>query len=241
MGLVRSIKKRIVRAYERATAQFYVPGPSCQIAGLSSIYETAFGKRRDGVFVEVGAFDGEANSNTAFLADIGWRGLYIEPVPEFAAACRARHAANNVEVINVAAGATAGRVEFQIARALTTSVAAVASAQRELDWAQGSLTDRRIEAPVLALEQLVSAAGIPAGFEILVVDVEGAETAVFDGFDIAKWRPQMMIVELADDHPDFGRIEEIAAPAAVLRRRLGESGYKTIYRDAINTVFVRMA
>ena len=46
-----------------------------------------------GTFVEIGAYDGESFSNTSFLADLGWNGLYVEPVPKFAALCRARHRA----------------------------------------------------------------------------------------------------------------------------------------------------
>src|SRR5258706_14970608 len=52
----------------------------CQIPILEGLYEQLFGQRADGCFVEVGAFDGETYGNTAGLADLGWTGLYIEPV-----------------------------------------------------------------------------------------------------------------------------------------------------------------
>ena len=57
----------------------------------------------------MGAFDGESYSNTSCLADLGWRGLYIEPVPTFAAGCRERHKQNlGIRVIEVAVSDTDG-------------------------------------------------------------------------------------------------------------------------------------
>lgn len=239
MGLWRSLQKRLRRS-PPPDGYFYRSGPSCQIDQIGSIYERHFGRRRDGTFVEVGAFDGEANSNTSFLADLGWRGLYVEPVPEFAEACARRHAANpGVRVVNAAAGREPGQIEIRIGRALSTSVAEVADAYRDLDWAQGSLTDRRITAEVRRLDDVLHQAGMAPGFELLVVDVEGAETAVFDGFDLADWRPGMLIVELADNHPDFVNLPTIAGPAARLRVRLRQAGYCEVHRDVINTVLVR--
>jgi len=61
---------------------------SCQIPNLKKIYREIFGDCAFGTFVEVGAFDGESFSNTSGLADFGWRGLYIEPISEFAIQCK---------------------------------------------------------------------------------------------------------------------------------------------------------
>lgn len=61
----------------------YRPPINCQIPHCAAIFEELFGLKRDGFFVEAGAYDGESFSNTSFLADIGWRGVYVEPVVEF--------------------------------------------------------------------------------------------------------------------------------------------------------------
>jgi hypothetical protein len=70
---------------------------------LNRIYQEAFGFRSHGSFVEVGASDGESYSNTCGLADIGWEGIYVEPVKELAKKCRLRHRKNDVSVYNCAA------------------------------------------------------------------------------------------------------------------------------------------
>ena len=49
----------------------------CQIPNLADIYLENFGYKRDGYFVEVGAYDGVSWSNTFGLAAIGWGGRYL--------------------------------------------------------------------------------------------------------------------------------------------------------------------
>ena len=68
---------------------------SCQLPLLLHFYKRYL--PQTGTFVEVGAFDGEAFSNTSCLADAGWTGNYIEPIPDYASKCAARHANNRVK------------------------------------------------------------------------------------------------------------------------------------------------
>jgi hypothetical protein len=75
----------------------YPVANTCQIPffkSVSDIYTFVFGYRTAGLFVEVGAYDGESFSNTSCLADVGWAGHYVEPIPKYAAVCAARHAGN---------------------------------------------------------------------------------------------------------------------------------------------------
>src|SRR5258708_30218490 len=61
------------------------------------VYETFFRDRRDGVFVDVGAYDGETFSNSLFFEEtLSWRGLCIEPLPDAFARLAARRAATCV-------------------------------------------------------------------------------------------------------------------------------------------------
>jgi FkbM family methyltransferase len=191
-----------------------------------------------GVFVEVGAYDGQFVSNTCFLADLGWRGVYVEPIPEFAAACATRHQRNpNVAVVNAAIGNEAGSTELHLAGVLSTKNDNFYSAYRNISWANRFLTDRKVTAPVMTLNRLLADCEIPSGFELLVVDVEGGEPDVFAGFDLAWWKPKMLIVELEDQHPDFVEVESIREPIAQLRRDILGAGYTEVYVDAINTIF----
>ena len=44
------------------------------------VYENFFHNRENGVFVDIGAADGEFNSNTLFFERKGWKGVCVEPV-----------------------------------------------------------------------------------------------------------------------------------------------------------------
>jgi FkbM family methyltransferase len=238
---VKALVKRVTRYLPAATlppGSFYRPSADCQVRGLDAIYNAAFGGLKRGTFVEIGAYDGQFASNTSFLADLGWRGVYVEPIPEFAAACAKRHRGNpGVTIVNAAVGRAAGSAELYVAGTLTTTNNSLFSAYRNIPWAKGVLSDRKVTAPVMTLDQLLENYRIPNCFELLVVDVEGAEPDVFAGFDLARWNPEMLIVELGDYHPDFVGIEGIQKPAAELRKRVLQAGYTEVYVDSINTVF----
>lgn len=111
----------------RATKRYPVAS-TCQIPFFKSLPELltfVFGYKTDGVFVEVGAYDGESFSNTSGLADIGWTGHYLEPIPAYAAACAARHAGN--PRVTVHAGVCIGEkdgepVELSTAGPFSTAV-----------------------------------------------------------------------------------------------------------------------
>lgn len=214
---------------------FYRPPESCQIPGLAGIYAAAFGERRTGTFVEVGAYDGETYSNTSFLADLGWHGLYLEPVPEHAVACLARHAGNPATtVLEVAAGATDGEAVLHLAGPLTTPDARVAALYGSLHWAKPSITGRTLTVPQRCLDTVLEEERFPHCFDLLVVDVEGGEAAVFAGFPLETWLPRLVIVELHEGNPDYA---EFKTETQLIKSGILRAGYREIWRDTVNSIF----
>jgi|HubBroStandDraft_1064217.scaffolds.fasta_scaffold308236_1 FkbM family methyltransferase len=215
---------------------FYPAVPTCQIPTLPHLFERFFGKRTTGVFVEIGAFDGLTYSNTWALAERGWEGLLAEPLPELAAKCRNNHRNHSqVHIIETAVGAFRGVASLILAGELTTANHAQATEYKTTEWARPLITDASIEVPMTTLNSLLDERKVPVGFDLLVVDVEGYEGAVFEGFDLARWLPKMLIVELSDTHPD---LSVTACDDAWLSTRIQAAGYRIVYKDAINTVFV---
>ena len=215
---------------------FYKPPRSCQIPNLGFLYELVFGQIADGFFVEVGAYDGETFSNSSFLADLGWRGVLIEPVPQFVDACRERHRGNSVLVVERAVGSASGHVTLQVAGGLSSTNAEQIQEYSQLDWASSLVRGgTTITVQMSTLDEVLFEAGAPVGLDLLVVDVEGGESAVFEGFDLDRWRPKMMIVELSDAHPD---LTTTRASDARLCQSIVESGYRILYKDMVNTIFV---
>ena len=216
---------------------FYAMPESCQIPGLGSLYETFFGQRTSGFFVEVGAFDGYSASNTFGLAERGWSGILVEPVPEYARRCRELYQdREDILVMNIAIGSTAGELRLEVAGMLTTANAGLAEDQAATE--SGRRTFRRsyiITVQMKTLDEVLYDKGVAPGLDLLVVDVEGFETEVFAGFDVNKWKPRMLIVELSETHPGLPAIRQ---QSAQLYSGLLAQGYVPVYKDAVNTVFV---
>jgi len=74
------------------------PPPYYSQCGQDQLIDELLGHKRNGVFVDVGAADGETNSNTLFFeASRDWHGILIEPHPAAAKACHARRSSPVVE------------------------------------------------------------------------------------------------------------------------------------------------
>jgi FkbM family methyltransferase len=210
---------------------------SCQVPLLLHFYEKYL--EQTGTFVEVGAYDGESFSNTSCLADAGWTGYYIEPIPDFFKKCASRHSKNNVRVFNYGISDRDEFIELNIAGPITTASNETLSVYKELAWSKGMLSTAKLSIQAITLDSFLRSNDIKKGFELLVVDVEGFEENVFNGFDLGHWSPKMMIVELNDYHPDFNNLHKLQMSSKTVRERIIASAYKQVYADAINSIFVR--
>lgn len=220
----------------------YTVDAECQVENLPEIYKRVFGLRRTGYFVEVGAMDGQDHSNTCGLADIGWSGLYIEATADYAQKCAARHAKNNVRVLRRAISDHTGVLRLHRANALTTADALTEDAYAAMEWSRGSLHHEYEDVPCTTLDQTLAEFKTPPGFDVLIIDVEGHEQQVLDGFSINVWRPTMIIIEIQDEHPEFLALpnaDEFVARSKRLREILEAAGYVLLYKNIINSVYVR--
>lgn len=218
---------------------FYRPAANCQVIGLGTIYESVFGCKADGIFVEIGAHDGESYSNTSCLADLGWRGIYVEPEPDRVVRCRSRHSANNVSVLQCAVGDHNGEAVLDLSAACGTTDPDTAAHFKSIGW--GNTDQRRLTVRLTTLPDLLINERVPPGFDLLVVDTDGNEPEVFAPFDLGFWRPRMIIVELCDLHPSYDGAPALKEKAACLRRTIRDAGYAAVYADSINSVFVRQS
>jgi hypothetical protein len=209
---------------------------SCQIPELDKIYKKYFGLFTNKVFVEVGAYDGESTSNTSFLSDLGWKGYYIEPVHSNYIQCLNRHIKNNTVVSNLSIG-----IEEGVKTIYTNGILS------SLDKEHAELGVSKFNYPYytenicyqLRMDTYLKNYNIPYNFDLFVVDVEGKEEEIFYSFDLNKWNPKMMIVELVDDHEYFQENKNVIQRVKNLREFINNFNYKQIYRDNINTIFIK--
>lgn len=239
-------RRRVGRLLRRGAAagapspdarSFYRLSPTCQIPRLGDLYAAYFGERSHGFFVEIGAFDGEYASNTSGLADLGWSGVYAEPVERNYEACRERHKDNGaVSVRRVAIGDRPGKAQIDVAGPLSTMDAETRATFEGLDWARDWFAGAQRESvEQMTLDAFLALMRVEPGFDLLVIDVEGAEWSVLQPFDLRKWRPAMVIIELHDQNPDYAHLR---SRANAIVSYFAESHYKVIYKDFTNTVYV---
>jgi FkbM family methyltransferase len=207
----------------------YTPRPDCQIPRLADIYEEHLGDEI-GFFVEVGAFDGMTVSNTVFLAEAGWRGLYIEPHPAFARSCRVNHVDHpNITVLETAISDSEGETYlFEIGECST-----LVWDKSAVDW--GGSVDRKVKVPVTTLDKALEESGVKPGFHLLVIDVEQNELNVLNPFNISKWSPKLVIVEAHEKDP----APERNWKAGPIDAYFSQHGYRKIYSDHINSIYLR--
>lgn len=188
--------------------------------------------------MEVGVFDGISYSNTWGLAERGWHGVMVEPLPDFAAACREDHHNHpNVVVVESAIGAAnVDSILLNLAGELSTANTELHSEYRNLHWSRPYVSNATTRVPCQTLDDMLTKCDAPSPFDLLTVDVEGFEQAVFSSFTIDHWSPKVMIIELADTHPEF---TATASQDAELTALISQSGYTIVFKDRVNTMFVR--
>jgi len=212
---------------------------SCQIpiSDLNNIYLQHFGYKTNGSFVEVGAYDGESYSNTSGLADIGWNGLYIEPVNGSYIQCSNRHRKNpNTQVINRAIGPEDNQTStINISGPLSTISEKSMANFKRMKWGSWGTTQEVIS---MTLNTTLEEHLISTEFDLLVVDVEGYEHQVLGNWDINKWSPKMAIIELHDTNTNYTSLNE-QGELSSLRNKFLNNGYTCVWQNLSNSIFVR--
>lgn len=212
--------------------------PTCQIPDIRRLCADSGLAPRRGSFVEIGGFDGESFSNTSFLADQGWRGIYVEPVPQFCRQIAARHRLNRVSIIEKAVAATAGKATFHVMGAFSTMSEDTLAAYGTNRTFDRRLAKRReVTVDCIRVRELLDAAKVEPRFDLLVVDIEGMEAEIVGQLAETAYRPRVAIIELVDGKSEWARrLAGIAAHEEV-RAMMARMGYREAYRDKINTMF----
>lgn len=194
---------------------------------------------RDPVFfVEIGANDGESFDPLApFVADRGWRGLMVEPIPHVFARLRGNHGENDrVRLLNAAVGAEDGTRTIHHIRegaadpALPPWSDAIASFDRGHVLAQiEAAADpesliAELEVECLSFATLCERHDV-GPIDLLLIDAEGADWEILRSIDLEARRPRL----IAYEHHHMAAAEREACEAM-----LGRHGY-TLAAEGLDT------
>jgi len=168
-----------------------------------------------GYFVEVGANHPRLLSQTWDLEQAGWSGVLIEPQPDLVDLLRRERSAK-VFAVACSTPANAGKT-------LPMHVAGPMSSLNRERMAAGAEPERIIHVPIRTLDDVLAEAGAPAPLDFLSVDVEGHEIEVLRGFDFARWRPRLILLE--DHVGDLSRHKFMQQARYRLIRRANLNGW----------------
>lgn len=175
-----------------------------------------FGGRHDGFFVEAGANHPTKCSQTWLFEQHGWKGILVEPIAMNSEMLRQQRPGSRVFQCALGAPEQRGRAQL--------SVAAGNDGLSGLHLNDGVVVDRMEEVEVRTLDEILAEADNPK-LDFVSIDVEGLELQVLRGFDLARHRPAVLLVE---DH--LQRLD--------VHRHLVRHGYRVVKRTGENNWYV---
>jgi FkbM family methyltransferase len=152
--------------------------------------DVAFGRARQGRYIDIGGGHPVAGSVSFWFYQRGWSGIVVEPQPDLAALHRRLRPRDTL--VEAVIGRTSGETEFfRIDRlhGLSTTIRgnAEAAGQRGAGFETMTL-------PSISLADLYRRYEIET-VDFLKIDVEGAEHDVLAGADWSKCRPRIVVLE----------------------------------------------
>lgn len=162
-------------------------------SGEDIVADIVLGKKKNGVYVEVGAYHPKLFSNTYLFYKRGWSGVCIEPRPD------AKEDFLKVRPRDRFVGMGVGvkkdvleYFEFTDGAANTFS-----SEQAEINIKEsGRKLKRKINVAVMPLADILASNGMDGKeIDIMSVDVEGMDLEVLRSNDWKKYRPHVIICE----------------------------------------------
>lgn len=163
------------------------------------IAEKVFPGLRAGYFVEAGACDGIVGSSCQVLETrLGWRGVCIEPHPQFAERLPANRP--NSRCLQVCLSDRPETVEF-VAGQIDTEMAFYSGVKANLERYRNDAQDHILRRGVtltlnaLPLAQVLDQVGAPAVIDYAAFDIEGSEWKVLELFPFERYRFRALTLE----------------------------------------------
>jgi FkbM family methyltransferase len=180
-----------------------------------------------GFYIDIGACDPVELSVTLAFYNAGWRGVNIEPNPEFAE----RLAEARPRDINLACAVsdTEAEAEFHVVEG--TGLSRLSDHEPEV-VARNRADRRTITVQTRRLADIWDEFAPVAGVDFLKIDAEGAENAIVASTDFKIYRPRIIVIEATEAFSQ-------RAAWSTFEPILLEADYLFAYFDGLNRYYVR--
>ena len=164
-----------------------------KLAGLGEVLVRHFFRDQDdGFYLDVGCSHYQDNSATYYLEEHqNWRGIGVDPIENLRPGW-AEHRPNSKFFAYAASDQSGGTLKFYPAGGVSTT---------ELDdknlqyWKKAyEFEPEEIEVPTITLDDLLDQEGVTK-VDFLSMDINGAEPIALAGFDIERFKPDLVAVE----------------------------------------------
>ena len=127
------------------------------------------------------------SSNTADLLDLGWSGIYIEPVKEYCIEAEIAHKDNldRLSIANIGASYKEDELELFLGDSFIPNN----YTNPGYDW-----INRKIQTQITSI--ILENNKCPKNIDLMSIDVEGFEANVIQGIDFTKHLPYMLVIEI---------------------------------------------
>jgi FkbM family methyltransferase len=153
------------------------------------------GPQLDGFYIECGAFDGLDYSVSYIFDAMGWNGLLVEAIPERAEQCKANRP--NARVVHSALARRDSPKEITFTVTEDHHGGMLSHINMPATFAVPAAMDkvkmRKVTVPCSTMNELLKDHKGP--IDVAVIDVEGGEVDLLDGFDLMKYMPRLLVLE----------------------------------------------
>ena len=149
-----------------------------------------FGDRRDGFFVDVGCFHWKDASTTFYLEEhLGWSGIGIDAQEIYRAGWKEHRPRSKFFAYAVTDKSGETITFFQAGGLSSTETTNIKKWQKKIDFEPVETV-----VPTITLNDLLDREGVKK-IDFLSIDINGGETIALKGFDIQRFRPELVHVE----------------------------------------------
>jgi FkbM family methyltransferase len=151
-----------------------------------------FQDRRDGFFVDVGcAWPVDANNTYYLEKHLGWTGIGIDALSDYAEGWRTQRPGSKFFAYLVTDRSDTQEAFF---RSPNTGLSSTDPRLARGDLFGEALEPEEIRVPSITLDDLLQREGVTK-VDLLAMDIEGHELTALRGFDIERFRPELVVVE----------------------------------------------
>jgi FkbM family methyltransferase len=183
-----------------------------------------FGRQTKGFFVEAGAFDGYRYSVTYGLEAMGWNGLLVEAIPERCRQCVPRRPNSRVVNAVLSPNGAVGDAELWVVQDQYGGMHSYTTLTPQRAQDLGNIPRTPIAVPRSTLDGLL--ADHEGAIDLVVLDLEGDEIPALNGFDLARFRPRVLMIE---DNTGGQELKDF----------MQKHEYSLVARVAVNEIYIR--